>query len=195
MFLRHINRVISNESRRSQLLHHKVRVAADQQLFSRMMASSSNESNELFEKWKLKFIEEKVPEVDSSLNNIMAHVLQLKRVGFCHAFPAFILMHLLWHTDGRVDHKEMEFVSSTTEAIRRALRMSFGSHASPVHNWRMGLSRFDTVYASTGVHSTARNRRIGRAHPATIRCQTTDAIPGSGLWQRCHQPCIAQITS
>lgn len=68
MFLRHIKRVLFNETR-SPLLH-------------RTMASSGSggSTDELMEKWKLRLIEQKVPEVESSLNNIMAHVLNLQRV-------------------------------------------------------------------------------------------------------------------
>lgn len=37
-------------------------------------------TNSNLEKWKTRFEEEKVPEVNSSLNNILSHVLQQKKV-------------------------------------------------------------------------------------------------------------------
>lgn len=37
-------------------------------------------NNSILEKWKVRFEQEKVPEIDSSINNILSCVLQQKRV-------------------------------------------------------------------------------------------------------------------
>lgn len=37
-------------------------------------------TNSVLEKWKVRFEQEKVPEIDSSINNILSCVLQQKRV-------------------------------------------------------------------------------------------------------------------
>lgn len=37
-------------------------------------------TNSILEKWKVRFEEEKVPEIDSSINNILSCVLQQRKV-------------------------------------------------------------------------------------------------------------------
>lgn len=61
MFLRRINRLLSNDNINKIFHRH---------------AGSVN----LLEKWKNKFEEEKVPEIQSSLKIILAHVLNVKKV-------------------------------------------------------------------------------------------------------------------
>lgn len=63
MFLRRINRLLSNDK------------IAINKIFPRYAGSVN-----LMEKWKNKFEEEKVPEVQSSLKIILAHVLNVKKV-------------------------------------------------------------------------------------------------------------------
>lgn len=63
MFLRCINRLLSSDSSTVNKIFHR-------------HAGSVN----LLEKWKSKFEEEKIPEVQSSLKIILAHVLNVKKV-------------------------------------------------------------------------------------------------------------------
>lgn len=73
MFLRQIKKVMCGES----MLLSRVGTV-NRLLFSRNASGSIS----LVEKWRSKFVEEEVPEVESSINNILAHVLKLKRVNF-----------------------------------------------------------------------------------------------------------------
>lgn len=63
MFLRRINRLLSSDTLATNKIFHRY-------------AGSVN----LLEKWKSKFEEEKVPEIQSSLKIILAHVLNVKKV-------------------------------------------------------------------------------------------------------------------
>lgn len=63
MFLRQLNRLLTNDAISINKIIHRY-------------AGSVN----LLEKWKNKFDEEKVPEVQSSLKIILAHVLNVKKV-------------------------------------------------------------------------------------------------------------------
>lgn len=72
MFLRRINRLLSNDNITINKIFHRY-------------AGSVN----LLEKWKNKFEEEKVPEVQSSLKIILAHVLNVKKVCICRRVSFF----------------------------------------------------------------------------------------------------------
>lgn len=72
MFLRQIKNIIFGES----ITNRTHLTTVSRLLFSRNASGSIS----LLEKWKTKFQEEKVPEIESSINNILAHVLQIKKV-------------------------------------------------------------------------------------------------------------------
>lgn len=77
MFLRQIKKVMCGESMSLSRVG-----AVNRLLFSR----NASGSIPLVEKWRSKFVEEEVPEVESSINNILAHVLKLKRVNLASFF-------------------------------------------------------------------------------------------------------------
>lgn len=65
MFLRRFNSLLSNDRATINNIFHRYAGAG---------------SINLLEKWKNKFEEEKIPEVQSSLKIILAHVLNVKKV-------------------------------------------------------------------------------------------------------------------
>lgn len=75
MFLRQVKNVIFGEGSAAARTHI---TTVSRLLFSRNASGSIN----LLEKWKTKFQEENVPEVESSIKNILAHVLKIKKVIF-----------------------------------------------------------------------------------------------------------------
>lgn len=162
MFLRQINTKLR-----------AVCVQSVQNYCSRVLSGKlGSYESELIEKWRRKLEDEKVPEIDVSLEHILDHILDKDKVWTELAFTKCKYEFLMNFPFSVTNFDCEENPCPDWRAIgtiRAIVRVSCSQDAHSIHHWRMGFLWFGIENGTARIYSATRDGGAGWIDIAAIR--------------------------